>query len=233
MTLRTALRLGRASNLPTVWTNAMAGSALAGGELRPAVVVPLALALSLFYVAGMYLNDAFDARWDMRHRRERPIPSGEVGARTVFAAGFGMLGLGLLLLGLIGGSHAVLGGLALAGLIVLYDAIHKKTALAPVIMGACRAAAYVVAALVVVAPPLPVRLWVGAALLLLYIVVLSAIAKRESVDPRAMALVGRLIAGISILDGMLLALTGHFIAAGLAVGAYFQTRAWQRHVPGT
>ena len=61
VTPRTALRLGRVSNLPTVWTNVMAGMALGGAALRPSVVVPLALAVSLFYVAGMWLNDAFDA----------------------------------------------------------------------------------------------------------------------------------------------------------------------------
>ena len=32
MTPLTALRLGRVSNLPTVWTNALAGIALSGGR---------------------------------------------------------------------------------------------------------------------------------------------------------------------------------------------------------
>ena len=86
-TLRTALRLGRVSNLPTVWTNVMAGLALNGGALTPQVIIPLGVATSLFYVAGMYLNDAFDWRWDAQHRPERPIPAGEISARAVFATG--------------------------------------------------------------------------------------------------------------------------------------------------
>jgi len=98
MTLRTALRLGRVSNLPTVWTNVMAGLALNGGALEPRLIVPLGLATSLFYVAGMYINDAFDWRWDAQHRPERPIPAGEVKAGTVFAAGFGVMAAGLVLL---------------------------------------------------------------------------------------------------------------------------------------
>ncbi len=33
-TLATLLRLGRVSNLPTVWTNVLAGAVLAGGDWR-------------------------------------------------------------------------------------------------------------------------------------------------------------------------------------------------------
>ena len=233
MTLATALRLGRVSNLPTVWTNVMAGMALAGAELRPLVVIPIALAVSLLYVAGMYLNDAFDAAWDARHRPERPIPSGEVRRGTVLAVGVALLVAGFVGLAVVGGEQGALGGAGLAGLIVLYDAVHKKTFVAPAIMGACRAAVYIAAALAAGALPFPTRLYVGAALLLLYIVVVSMIARRETTDPRARGLVAPLIAGISLLDGTLLVLTGRPIAAALTVPAYFQTRAWQRHVPGT
>lgn len=232
MTLGTALRLGRVSNLPTVWTNVMAGMALGGAALRPSPVIAIALAISLFYVAGMYLNDAFDAAWDAQHRPERPIPSGEASRGVVLAVGFALLAAGFALLAVVGGERGALGGAVLAGLIVIYDAVHKRTFVAPAIMGACRAAVYVAAALAAGAA-LPARLWVGAALLLVYIVVVSVIARREATDPRARGLVAPLIAGISLLDGTLLVLTGHAIAAALTVAAYFQTRAWQRHVPGT
>src|SRR5688572_6448443 len=91
------LRLGRVSNLPTVWTNVLAALALAGA-LRPEPVVPLlALAFSVFYVGGMYLNDAFDRRIDAVERPNRPIPSGQVSAAAVFAIGFACLLLGTLL----------------------------------------------------------------------------------------------------------------------------------------
>ena len=90
MNWRVALRLGRVSNLPTVWTNTLTGIVLAGGSVADAPTVPLVLALSLFYVAGMYLNDAYDAEVDARERPERPIPAGQVGAETVFAVGFGL-----------------------------------------------------------------------------------------------------------------------------------------------
>jgi 4-hydroxybenzoate polyprenyltransferase len=233
VTLATALRLGRVSNLPTVWTNVMAGMALGGAALRPSPAIPIALAVSLLYVAGMYLNDAFDAAWDARHRPERPIPSGEASRGVVLAVGLALLVAGVATLAVVGGAQGAVGGAALAALIVVYDAVHKKTVVAPVIMGACRAAAYVAAALAAGVESLQVRLWVGAAMLLAYVVVVSMIARREATDPRARGLVAPLIAGISLLDGTLLVLTGHPIAAALTVAAYFQTRAWQRHVPGT
>jgi len=88
--LHTALRLGRVSNLPTVWTNALAGALLAGAALGAELALAV-LAFSLFYTGGMFLNDAFDAPWDARERPERPIPSGAAGAREVFLWGFGML----------------------------------------------------------------------------------------------------------------------------------------------
>ena len=77
MNWQVALRLGRVSNLPTVWTNTLAGIVLAGGRIeRCPHRCPLLVALSLFYIAGMYLNDAFDAGIDARERPERPIPVG-------------------------------------------------------------------------------------------------------------------------------------------------------------
>ena len=113
--LHTALRLGRVSNVPTVWTNVAAGLALTGAPLHPPLIILLGLAVSLFYVGGMYLNDAFDAGWDRQHRPERPIPSGLVRARTVYLAGFAMLAAGLVIVacGTTTLAPAVRGGAAL------------------------------------------------------------------------------------------------------------------------
>jgi 4-hydroxybenzoate polyprenyltransferase len=74
MTANVALRLGRVSNVPTVWTNALAGVVLADGALGLGGAVRLGIALSLFYVGGMYLNDAFDHAIDARERPTRPGP---------------------------------------------------------------------------------------------------------------------------------------------------------------
>ena len=50
------LRLGRVSNLPTVWTNLLAAVVLAGGAVSDGRILPLLAAMSLFYIGGMYLN---------------------------------------------------------------------------------------------------------------------------------------------------------------------------------
>lgn len=147
----TLLRLGRVSNIPTVWTNALAGASLAeiaGGAFELQSVLLAALALTLFYEGGMWLNDAFDAEIDARERANRPIPNGEISRNTVFIGGFVMLVAGCLVAMSLG--VAALGaGIALALAVLLYDWLHKRTALSPVIMGATRFFSYLLAALAV------------------------------------------------------------------------------------
>ncbi len=90
---------------PTFWP--VSPSPAAGSRrLRMPVLAGLLIALSLAYVAGMYLNDAFDAAIDRRERPDRPIPSGRVARRTVFVAGFAMLVRRTLVLALIGARRA-------------------------------------------------------------------------------------------------------------------------------
>jgi 4-hydroxybenzoate polyprenyltransferase len=182
---RVALTLGRISNLPTVWTNTLAGVALAGGAIGDARVPWLMLALSLCYVAGMFLNDAFDRQFDARHRPERPIPSGEVTAITVFGAGFAMLAVGVALLTWIGygfaegtGWRPAVAGVALAATIVIYDWRHKENPWSPVVMGLCRMLVYATAAYAVTVDPSP-RVLAIALLLLCYLIGLTYIAKQE------------------------------------------------------
>jgi 4-hydroxybenzoate polyprenyltransferase len=136
MTFTDALGLGRVSNLPTVWTNMLTGIVLAGGAVADSRVWLLLAALTLFYVAGMYLNDAFDADIDAVERPERPIPAGRVSRSTVFTAGFAMLAIAIALLfaaGRVAGTGVWPGmaGLALAGVIVFYNWHHKSNPLSP------------------------------------------------------------------------------------------------------
>ncbi|MCM2311558.1 MAG: UbiA family prenyltransferase [Steroidobacteraceae bacterium] len=184
----TALELGRVSNLPTVWTNTLAGVVLAGGTLGDARLPLLLVALSLFYVGGMFLNDAFDREFDARHRRDRPIPSGRVTAAMVFKSGFGLLAAGLALLAWLGfgvaggtGWPPVAAGVALAVCIVFYDRYHKQNPLSPVVMGLCRMLVYGVAATAIAGVPSGTVLAMGL-LLLAYLVGLTYAAKQEHLD---------------------------------------------------
>lgn len=188
MKLALALQLGRISNLPTVWTNVLAGALLAGGSLTDARLPMLMLALSLFYIGGMFLNDAFDRDFDARHRPDRPIPSGRVSARQVFTVGFGLLGAGLLAVAWQGRAadglpawHALAAATALAGAIVFYDAFHKNNPLSPLIMGLCRVLVVVTAAYGYTAAP-PATVWLAAAGLLCHLIGLTYIAKQEHLD---------------------------------------------------
>jgi 4-hydroxybenzoate polyprenyltransferase len=180
-----ALVLGRVSNLPTVWTNALAGVILAGGSVGDPRVAVLLVAFSLCYVAGMFLNDAFDREFDRRHRSGRPIPAGRVTPAAVFGAGFAMLGAGVALLGWVGfafeggtGWRPLAGGLALAAAIVFYDLHHKGNPLSPLVMGFCRALVYLTAGYAIVESP-PAALVVASLLLLSYLIGLTYVAKQE------------------------------------------------------
>lgn len=290
MTPRTLLDLGRVSNLPTVWSNVVAGAVLSGGRLESGTLAVTGLAASLFYVGGMFLNDAFDRDFDARERPERPIPSGRAEAGQVFTIGFALMAAGLLLvtLPLFRGApgptpawSSLAAGAVLGGLIVFYDAFHKGNPLSAVVMGLCRGAVYGMAAVSV--GVLDREVVLGAMVLLCYVVGLTGVARQENRasltslfplallvlpfayaasrdlstavaaiglgflawvvyalsflhprrGPRIPRTVTGLIAGISLLDALLIAQHGK---AGLAVLACLGlplTLAGQRFVRGT
>jgi len=174
---RTLLILGRVSNLPTVWSNCAAGWLLGGGgELR--VLWLLCLGATLFYVGGMFLNDACDAEFDRQHRQERPIPSGAISLRSVFGLGFGLLIGGQVLFLLLGKPVAIL-GLLLGLCILLYDVVHKFTVFSPVLMAFCRLFLFLAAAAAGDFGINGFAVW-SAVVLASYIIGLSYIAKQES-----------------------------------------------------
>jgi 4-hydroxybenzoate polyprenyltransferase len=174
--IRALLILGRVSNLPTVWSNCLAGWLLSGGGslLRFGL---LCLGGSSLYLGGMFLNDAFDAEFDLQHRKERPIPSASINLSQVWGWGFGWLAAGALLLSLLGRSPFLL-GLALIATIVLYDAIHKAITLSPLLMALCRLLLYVLAGAAAEDGVTGATLW-SAIALACYVVGLSYLARGE------------------------------------------------------
>lgn len=173
---RVLLVLGRVSNLPTVWSNGLAGWWLGGGGTPERL--PLLLGgLTCLYLGGMFLNDAFDAEFDRRHRRERPIPSGAISERAVWQWGIGWLAAGLALLFGFGAAVGAFGVL-LVGSIALYDALHKLVTFAPVLMGLCRFWVYAVAATGAAGGVTGHAVWGGLALGC-YVTGLSFLARRE------------------------------------------------------
>jgi 4-hydroxybenzoate polyprenyltransferase len=175
--LRTLLVLGRVSNLPTVWSNCLAGWLLGGGG-NARHLFPLLLGATLLYLGGMFLNDAFDERFDTQHRRERPIPSGAISAQSVWQMGLASLVAGLACLFLIGTTAGML-GLMLAGCIIIYDAVHKVITLSPILMAGCRFLLYVIASSAGADGVTGWAVWCGLALAA-YIIGLSFLARNES-----------------------------------------------------
>jgi len=198
---QTLLRLGRVSNLPTVWTNVIAGATIANAAATLADIAVVGLAMTAFYVGGMYLNDFFDREIDARERPGRPIHAGDISPSAVSAIGFALLAVGMILLARFGLS-TVMWALALAGAIVLYDAWHKGNSIAPVIMGLCRALVYLATG-VAVSGEIGFALIAGAVALAAHVIGLTYAAKQENLNQ-----VGRLWP-LAILAGpLLLALPG-------------------------
>ena len=174
---RTLLDLGRVSNLPTVWSNCLAGWLL-GGAGSGWRFMALCLGATCLYVGGMFLNDAFDLEFDREFRRERPIPSGRITLDEVWRWGFGWLGAGTVILVLLGQTTGALTAILLL-CIVLYDAIHKHVGLSPLLMATCRFFLYLVAASAAVRGVTGLAVW-SAFALAAYVVGLSYLARQES-----------------------------------------------------
>ena len=174
---RALLILGRVSNLPTVWSNCLAGWWLGGGGNFWKLPF-LFLGVSALYTGGMFLNDAFDAEFDRQRRPERPVPTGKISLQLVWRGGFGLLAAGILLL-LFCGKIAAVAAIILALFILLYDAAHKLITASPWLMGACRFWVYVIAGAAGANGLTGWPIFCGAALAL-YVVGLSYVARRES-----------------------------------------------------
>ena len=175
--LRTLVILGRVSNLPTVWSNCLAGWWLGHGgnyDKLPWLI----FGVSALYLGGMYLNDAFDAEYDRQHRPERPIPSGVISLPMVLGWGLAWLVLGAASLIIIGKTTGVL-ALILLFCIVLYDVMHKAITASPWLMGLCRFWIYVLAGSTGSWGINGWPIWCGAALAV-YVTGLSLVAQREN-----------------------------------------------------
>jgi 4-hydroxybenzoate polyprenyltransferase len=131
------------ANVLTAVADVMMGYLVTHGDLQPPLQFALlAVASCLLYLSGMVLNDVFDADVDARERPQRPIPSGRISLRAAQAVGWAMLASGVLLAAFASYAASDLRpamiAVPLAANIVFYDAVFKRTPLAPVLMGGCR-----------------------------------------------------------------------------------------------
>ena len=220
--LKALLNVGRVSNLPTIWTNILAAAILAQASLVPPALfhsdsgvvigsssqvwfqhwpphsigfwLATMLALSMMYIGGMFLNDAFDARWDKNHNNPRPIMLGHISAQRVWLIGSSLMVFSVLLIGSLywqlqeNNNHlapyqqyyGLFAAILLAMTIIAYNAWHKIFAHSAVLMGACRLGVYLIAALLLAQLTWQVSL--AALSLLLYIAGLTYLARYEHIN---------------------------------------------------
>jgi len=188
--LRAWLELGRISNLPTIWTNVLTGCAIAGlHETTYEAVLPpfnspamfigaIAVAMSLFYVAGMALNDLADVDVDAVERPHRPIPSGRISRNFALWFIIACFVDGMVLMWYIMPA-SMLYVLPLLIVIIAYNFLHKRFQTSVLLMGACRSLVLLTAATLAEGETfdtiaLPMALALG-----LYIVGITVIARGE------------------------------------------------------
>ena len=229
----TAFKLGRISNLPTVWSNVLAGATLAGVGIDLATVFILLVAMSLVYTAGMFFNDLFDRDYDCENRSDRPIPAGETTASSVRLWAAAMMGVALLLLGVntslsaIESWYPVFSGLVLCALVLLYDWRHKANPFGPLIMGLCRGMVYITAALSLF-PEFSLQLIIAAACLTAWVLGLTMVAKKKNVFAGFIVVVASANVIIFSAAGATLGLAELIILSALSIvlvyGFVFQCR---------
>lgn len=233
MSVRTYLALARVSNLPTVWTNVLAGVTLTyvGRDFSPATVAVAAVGVSLLYCAGMVFNDVADVEEDAIERPTRPIPSGRVtrSSAALFGGLLVVAGVAALFLESRDGEVTTITVAALLTAILYYDLRHKQDPLGPLVMGICRGLVYCVAAATAAALTVPVL--VGAAVMTAYVTLLTLVAKYGGA--RYGWSIKWLIAGICIVDALVIGGTGRWDLALVAAAGFPLTLAAQRVVSGT
>ncbi len=143
----------------------------------------LVAASTCLYAAGVVLNDVFDFEVDARERPQRPLPSGRVSRSAAGWLGWELLVVGMALAwfaGSLAGDFrpGVLATL-LAGSIVLYNALLKRTVVGPLAMGACRML-NVLLGMSVAAGSWRDEHWLVAASIGTYIVGVTWFARREA-----------------------------------------------------
>ncbi len=209
MRLKPYLQLVRLPNVFTAGADSLAGWLLVRGTFaEPARWLPLVLASMCIYAAGIALNDVFDLELDRAERPGRPLPSGAVSRSFALGMAVTLLVLGLTLAGL-SGSLASLGVASLLVVcVVAYDVGLRRSAIGPVVMGACRGLDVLLGmsqAADFGGPPA----WLVAGSITLFVVGLTWISRSETETGRA----GGVAAGLAVQD---VALAGLFAAALLA-----------------
>lgn len=219
-------QLLRAANVFTAASNVIAGFLIVQRSWEPAVTLAILVAASAcLYLAGMILNDVFDAELDAIERPERPIPSGRISRKSATWAGWSLLAAGVILswIAALICEHlqpwAVAVLLAIA--VVQYDSVLKSTWIGPVAMGGCRVLNVLLGASVAGDLLHQTTALAFAVLVGIYTIALTYVARSETIGDMARMLhvrnlVTRMLQGFIVIDAVAATLAAGW-TAGLAV----------------
>jgi 4-hydroxybenzoate polyprenyltransferase len=191
MNLRASLELARLSNSPTIVSNVLVGAAIAHhgqptafADMPWPTIALVTLAMLLFYVGGMAMNDAVDARIDRHERPNRPIPSGRISPRAAWTYIVITFALALAILASCGIAPVILGTILLLT-ITLYNILHKHFPPSIMLMGLCRMLVYLTAASAMLWPLELESALPPAIAITFYVAIVTFIARGESGAPSA------------------------------------------------
>lgn len=225
----------RLALLPTLLTNAMVAWVIMTGKQPQhnqwqsyAIIVVTGLC---YYLYGMWENDRVDARWDARHRPNKPIPRGDISLMSLRVASMIAGASALILTGLQLSQGTTL-GLGLLFIIIFYNWLHKHRPEAIILMGICRGGwVFLACALAFVAttggnltqmmksPQLSLCLYYTLSLTL-YTTVTTGIARGESHSNSLHQWAFMLLAGMCIHDAIWLAYLSSWGIASAALGCF-------------
>lgn len=219
-------QLLRAANVFTAASNVIAGFLIVQHRFEPAAPLMALIASSAcLYLAGMVLNDFFDAEVDALERPARPIPAGLISRELAGTVGWSLLAAGVLAAwGAAWLGHRPAAGLIgslLAITVVQYDSRLKSMWAGPLAMGWCRVLNVLLGASIAADLADEPFAWAFALGVGAYTMALTYVARSEMVGAMARTLrirnvVTRMLQGFIVIDAAAATLAAGW-TAGLAV----------------
>lgn len=180
----------RISNAPTIISNVMVGLALAiqshslawsETSMPPRldflkILFIISVAILLMYFSGMIFNDAMDAKWDKKHRPNRPIPSGLIKRRDAWVTASFMMVCAVLLCGMQGALQL---SIVLSLVVLAYTLFHRWLFPAAILMALGRSLVYFIA-MTALSPPPPFGHLLGFCIAIgVYTTILTILGRNE------------------------------------------------------
>ncbi len=211
--MRAWLRLLRVPNLATAVADALAGYLIVAGpadvEMPPAACWFAIAAVVCAYAGGVVLNDVCDVALDRRERPERPLPSGAISVRAAATVATALLAAGVAAASAaavaVRSPWPALVGATLTAAIWIYDRRATRAAFGPVVMGGCRALAWLLGMTAAGGPTAPHQ-WTIPAGMAVYVAGITLVARDEAGRSRAAPVLG----GAAVMAGGL-ALAAGFV----------------------